>query len=250
MNAVVERTQTPPQLPVVTEATALIQAIERAALNPQVDIEKMERLFAMQKEIMARQAETEFNAAMAAAQAEIPTIKGRKKNTQTGSLYADLVAVCDVAMPIITKHGFSLSFSQGDCPIEGRIRVNCQCAHARGHSRFYHWDAPIDTVGIKGVQNKTQIHGEGSSFSYAQRYLTKLAFNLRIEGEDNDGNGNRQGEFITEQQVKDLDAKIKQAGANRDQFLKFLKVEKLSELPAKNFTRAIQALEDKARGNR
>lgn len=189
MNAVVEVAPKQPQLPVVSEATALIQAIERAALNPQVDIEKMERLFAMQKEIMARQAETEFNAAMAVAQSQIPTIKGHKKNTQTGSFYADLVAVCDVAMPIITKHGFSLSFSQGDCPIEGRIRINLQCAHARGHSRHSHWDAPIDTVGIKGVQNKTQIHGEASSFSYAQRYLTKLAFNLRIEGEDNDGNG-------------------------------------------------------------
>lgn len=250
MNAVVERTQTPPQLPAVTEATALIQAIERAALNPQVDIEKMERLFAMQKEIMARQAETEFNAAMAAAQAEIPTIKGRKKNTQTGSFYADLVAVCDVAMPIITKHGFSLSFGQGDCPIEGRIRITCQCAHARGHSRFYHWDAPIDTVGIKGVQNKTQIHGEASSFSYAQRYLTKLAFNLRIEGEDNDGNGNRQEELITEKQAADLKAKITEVGANQAQFLKFLKVEKLSDLPAKRYTAAIRALEDKARGAR
>lgn len=249
MNAVVEMTHSS-QIPAVTEATALIQAIERAALNPQVDIEKMERLFAMQKEIMARQAETEFNAAMAAAQSEIPTIKGRKKNTQTGSFYADLVAVCDVAMPIITRHGFSLSFGQGDCPIEGRIRVTCQCAHARGHSRFYHWDAPIDNVGIKGMQNKTQIHGEASSFSYAQRYLTKLAFNLRIEGEDNDGNGSKQDQFITEKQAADLNAKISEVGANKIAFLKFLKVEKLSDLEAKRYTAALQALEDKARGNR
>jgi hypothetical protein len=251
MNAVVERAPSHSQLPALSDATALIQAIERAALNPQVDIEKMERLFAMQKEIMARQAETEFNAAMAAAQSEIPTIKGNKKNTQTGSFYADLVAVCDVAMPIITKHGFSLSFSQGDCPIEGRIRVICQCAHARGHSRHYHWDAPIDTVGIKGVQNKTQIHGEASSFSYAQRYLTKLAFNLRIEGEDNDGNKAGGGPvLITEKQAADLNAKISEVGANKAAFLKFLKVEKLSDLEAKRYTAALQALEDKARGNR
>lgn len=250
MNAVVEMTPMHPPAPAISEATALIQAIERAALNPQVDIEKMERLFAMQKEIMARQAETAFNVALAAAQAEIPTIKGRKKNTQTNSFYADLVAVCDVAMPIVTRHGFSLSFSQGDCPIEGRIRVNCQCAHAGGHSRFYHWDAPIDTVGIKGVQNKTQIHGEASSFSYAQRYLTKLAFNLRIEGEDNDGNGQKRDQFITEKQAADLLAKITEVGANKEQFLKFLRVEKLSDLPTKQYAQALQALEDKARGAR
>lgn len=252
MNAVVERAPPQSQMPALSEATALIQALERAALNPDVNIDKMERLFAMQKEIMARQAETEFNAALARAQSEIPTIKGHKKNQQTGSFYADLVAVCDVAMPIITKHGFSLSFGQGDCPIEGRIRVTCQCAHARGHSRFYHWDAPIDTVGIKGVQNKTQIHGEASSFSYAQRYLTKLAFNLRIEGEDNDGNGNgqKQSQFITEKQAADLLAKITEVGANKEQFLKFLKVEKIADLEAKRYTAALQALQDKARGAR
>lgn len=249
MNAVVE--MTPSQLPAISEATALIQAIERAALNPQVDIEKMERLFVMQEKIMARQAETAFNTSLAAAQSEIPTIKGHKKNTQTNSFYADLVAVCDVAMPIITKHGFSLSFDQGECPIEGRIRITLQVSHAQGHSRHHHWDAPIDNVGIKGVQNKTQIHGEASSFSYAQRYLTKLAFNLRIEGEDNDGNGHgKRDQFITETQAADLLAKITEVGANKEQFLKFLKVEQLADLPAKQYKAALQALEDKARGAR
>ena len=106
-------------------------------------------------------------------------------------------------------------------------------------------------VGIKGMQNKTQIHGEGSSFSYAQRYLTKLAFNLRIEGEDDDGNKAGRGpELITESQAADLLAKITEVGANKEQFLKFLKVEKLSDLPAKRYTAAIRALEDKARGAR
>lgn len=247
MNAAVEVIPAPqPRMP-VSEATALIQAIERAALNPQVDVDKMERLFALQKEIMARQAETDFNAAMAAAQGEIPTIKGTRKNTQTSSFYADLVDVCDVATPIITKHGFSLSFGQAECPTEGRIRVTCQCSHAKGHTRHYYWDPPIDMTGIKGVTNKTPIQGEGSTFSYAQRYLTKLIFNLRIEGEDKDGNSRQAVETITEQQLNELEAKGKAVGADKTKFLEYLGVKALADLPASQFQKALQLLKDKER---
>ena len=39
-----------------TEAAAILSLIERAAMNPAVDIDKMERLFEMQKQAMVWQA--------------------------------------------------------------------------------------------------------------------------------------------------------------------------------------------------
>ena len=67
--------QEAPQVPAVTsEAGALISMIERAARDPAVDIAKMERLFDMQERAEKRRAETAFNAAMAAAQAELEPV--------------------------------------------------------------------------------------------------------------------------------------------------------------------------------
>lgn len=239
MNAVVERKIEES----VSEVTALIQAIERAAINPAVDVDKMERLFALQERMLTRNAEIAFNEAMRATQAGMPKIKRNKKNAQTGSMYADLEAVTNAAAPIYTENGFSLSFGQEDCPTEGRMRIVCWCSHVAGHTRHYQYDASIDMTGLKGNANKTAIQGEGSTFSYGQRYLTKLIFNITLTDEDNDGNQSR--EFITESQEADLNALISEVKANKDAFLKHIKVEKLSDLPADKFADAVVALNKK-----
>lgn len=241
MSAVIEARPEPQ-----TGMAAMIQAIEKAAINPAVDVDKMERLFALQERMLARNAEVEFNEAMAAVQAEIPKIKRNRKNNQTGSLYADLEAVTDAAAPVYTKHGFALSCTQEDCPIEGKMRVVCYCSHRAGHTRRYQYDASLDMVGIKGNQNKTPIQGEGSTFSYARRYLTALIFNLTLTDEDTDGQSGNW--YITAQQEADLRAKAEEVGANMQAFLRFLKVQELGDLPASRFKAALQALEDKARG--
>lgn len=56
--------------------------------------------------------------------------------------------------------------------------------------------------------------------------------------------------LIDEKQAADLDAKISEVGANKENFLKFLKVERLADLPASKYKAAAQALEDKAKGVR
>ena len=66
--AVVENNNLPAQP--TTEAGSIMAVIERAALNPDVNIDKMERLFAPHEKAVARVAETEFNAAMREAQSQ------------------------------------------------------------------------------------------------------------------------------------------------------------------------------------
>ena len=51
--------------------------IERAALNPEVDIDKMERLLQMQERVLDRQALMAYSASMAAMQTELPKVVGR-----------------------------------------------------------------------------------------------------------------------------------------------------------------------------
>jgi hypothetical protein len=60
--------------PVKQESSALLSIIEKVAMSPEADINKLERMLAMQKEILAREAEIAFAEDLAAAKAEFPRI--------------------------------------------------------------------------------------------------------------------------------------------------------------------------------
>lgn len=226
-----------------TESTALISVIERAARDPSIDIDKMERLLAMQEKIFAKQAEAAFNAAMSACQAEMPQIAPQSANSQTNSMYAALEQIDRKARPIYTKHGFALSFGTIDCPLEGFFRQTCICTHVAGHSRHYQADLPSDLTGLKGTPNKTGVQAFGSTMSYGQRYMTKLVFNIVIGGEDDDGNGPTLGPGQMEQIRKQL----KEVGTNEAQFLEFWRIDSLEKMPAFNYPVIMDMLERKAK---
>ena len=182
--ALTELTKTEP----VDQSTALINVIEKAAYNPDVDIDKMERLLAMQERIIDRQAEQAFNDAMVRAQESMPIIEASSENPQTRSKYAKFETVNKAIKPIYTKEGFSLSFGTGESNIPTYIRVTCDVSHIGGHHKEYYMDLPPDGEGIKGNVNKTQVHAAASAHSYAKRYLAVMIFNITIGGEDDDGN--------------------------------------------------------------
>ena len=227
-----------------SEATTMLQVIERAALNPNIDVEKMERLLAMHERIvdkenqaaeraLARKAKQEFDEAMTKAQSELPQIVKDKVNTQTDSRYASLEGVMKAAGPIITKNGFSLSFEPADSPKPDHHRVICTVSHVGGHSQKYTADLPADTKGPQGTANKTQIHGFGSTMSYGCRYLTRMIFNITVKGEDQDGN--QPGDFITEEQQAEIVALIEETGADVLKLCSYFKVGSITEIPAKMF---------------
>jgi hypothetical protein len=172
----------------LTTSNAMISVIERAAINPDVDMDKMERLLAMQERIFAKNAEIAFNQAMSEVQREVPQIKKRNTNQQTRSTFARLEDINKELTPVYTAHGFALSFGTADSTTEGWIRTTCKVTHTEGHSKDFFVDLPVDDEGAKGNVNKTKMHGAGSTMSYARRYLTLLIFNIALTDEDNDGN--------------------------------------------------------------
>jgi len=173
---------------VITQESAMLQVIERASTNPEVDIDKMERLLQMQITMCDRQAVQAWSTAMVATQSQIPPIKATKKNPQTNSMFADLKHILAVITPIYTANGFSMSFGEGEANENGMIPIQCDVSHIGGYSKQYKYDSPIDDEGIKGNKNKTATHGKASAVSYGRRYLTLMIFNLTIIGEDDDGN--------------------------------------------------------------
>lgn len=171
----------------VTDTGALMNAIANAARDPNVDVDKMERLFAMHEKMQERQAEQAFSESMKAAQADMPSIRKDRHNSQTNSDYATLDEINSSITPIYTRHGFSLSYDTADSPLDGHVRVVCHVLHKEGHSKAYSYDTPMDSAGIGGKVNKTPTHARGSAITYGRRYLVLMIFNLTT-GKDDDGN--------------------------------------------------------------
>ena len=242
MNAVAQIENGP--APAVSETTAIVQMIERAALNPAVDIDKMERLLAMQERVMSRNAEQAFNAAMTATQSELSRVATDAANPQTKSRYASYPALDRAVRPSYVRHGFSLSFNTGESPLAEHLRVICRVAHTDGHAELYHVDMPADGKGAKGGDVMTKTHATGAAMSYGQRYLLKLIFNIAV-GEDTDGNRPLDAERISQAELDDLIALMDEVKADRTRFLNYLRVESLADLPKSKLKGAIAALEKK-----
>ena len=226
----------------------VLNMIVRAATNPDVDVDKMERLMAMHDRIVARQAEAEFNDAMALCQAELKPISANAENKQTKSRYATYSALDYECRPIYTKHGFSPSFDTGkstpDDPVpENHIRIVCHLGHRGGFTRDYHADIPADGKGAKGGDVMTKTHAAGSAYTYGQRYLLKLIYNLAIDMDD-DGNA-AAAALVSPEQKDQIIELIKEVEADTKAFLKYLGYVSVDAIPAAMFDRAIAALEKK-----
>lgn len=182
--------ESPPQaLAPVSESAAILSIIERAARDPRVDIDKMERLIAMQERVQATRARLEFDNAMASAQEAMKAIRADLENKQTKSNYASYAQLDKAVRPIYASHGFALSFNTGDSPNPVEVRVLCTVSHRGGHRQDYKIDMPADGKGPQGAAVMTRTHATGAAASYGQRYLLKLIFNLAVGDVDDDGNG-------------------------------------------------------------
>ncbi len=233
---------------VVDPATSMIAVIERAALNPEVDIEKMERLWAMHERIMDRNAEQEFNAAMNEAQAAMGPVAADAENPQTRSKYASYAAMDRMLRPIYTKHGFSLSFDTGEGAPDEYVRVVCYVSHRTGHTRTYHTDMPADGKGAKGGDVMTKTHAAGAGHTYGQRYLLKLIFNVAVGEADTDGNA---PDVEIDADLKKILLDLLQKLPNEDTgvFLKHMKIESLDKLPVSRFGEGKKALQERIKRN-
>lgn len=243
MNAIVQHTEGD----VADFTGGLLSVIERAARDPNTDVEKMERLFQLQERVLDRASETAFSEAKHVAQSQMPQIRRTGKNDQTRSTYAELDEIAEQIDPIAHAHGFSMSFGTADSPLENHYRVTCRLRHRGGFYEDYHADVPSDTVGMKGNQNKTATHGFGSTMSYGRRYLKLLVWDIATT--DDDGRAATTGALIDFTSLETLKARVSQVGADEARFAKALKVPALAHLPQARLREALAMLDTKEQQN-
>ena len=175
-------TPTQPGLPTI---------IERAAGDPNFDVDKLQRLLDMQEAGEIRAADKLFAQALTAAEAEMEMINTNARNDQTKSKYATFAQVDREVRPIYTKHGFSITFTTEPTGMPNSILVVGTLSHHGGASRRYQVPVPITTQGFKGQAMMTETHATMAAVSYGRRNLEVMMFNLQI-GDDTDGNAPRQ----------------------------------------------------------
>lgn len=167
----------------ISSDNSIMAVISRAAADPACDIDKLERLMAMHERMQARDAQAEFNAAMAAMQSDIPSIAERGAivvNGQKRSDYATFEDINDVIKPIMQTHGFAITFKVENAA--AGLSVTGILMHRAGHRESTTMLLPLDTSGSKNA-----VQAVGSSTSYGKRYVMSALLNLTTRGEDDDG---------------------------------------------------------------
>ena len=212
-----------------TPMTLLHQAVASG------NIELAEKLMGLQERWEKTQARKAFDEAISEAKAEIPLVlKNRKGHNATK--YADFAAIAATVDPIISKHGLSYRFRTTQT--DTRINVTCVLSHKAGHSEETTLSGQADVTG-----NKNAIQAIGSTLTYLQRY--SLVQMLGIAASEDDDGAASSGGAITEDQVQELNALMLDVKADTTRFLKYLKIEKLADLPAKKFADDVSALNAK-----
>lgn len=219
----------------------ILSVISEAVSNPDLDVEKMERLLGMYERVTAKEAEKAFFAAVARVKPKLPQIQQNGVIYNKGveqSRYALLEDIDETITPLLAEEGLSFSFNEEGVGEFGRT-FSARLAHKDGHTETKRLTLALDTSGAK---NNTQA--SGSTVAYAMRYLIKMHLNIVERGQDT---GGLALDPISEEQARDLRAELDSLGANIPKFLQWMGVESIETIPKRDWQKAMSGLEARRR---
>lgn len=221
-----------------TPATVTPMHMLQAAMDRGADLDKLQQLMDLQQRWEASEARKAFVAAMTVFKANPPDIIKTKLVSYGNTSYkhATLADVCAAAIQGLAQVGIS---HRWDVDQSDRITVTCVLTHELGHSERVSMTAPADTSG-----QKNPIQAIASAVSYLQRYTLLSITGLAARDQDDDGQG-ADVATITSAQAADLAALAEEVGLNIDKLLAWLKVERVEDLAAVHYQKAIAALESR-----
>lgn len=231
------------QMPVVQDlGGGILNVIARAAADPNVDIDKLERLLEMQERVLARDAKAAYFSALADMQPNLPVIEEhggiKDRNGNVQSTYALWEDVNEAIRPILVQYGFALSFKVRRT--EGEIITTGILSHRGGHSEETELSLPTDTSGSKNA-----VQAVGSSTSYGKRYTAFALLNITSKGEDDDGDKGGRPASVNAQQLETLLGLADAVSADKAKFCSIFRVPSLRDLPAKKYDEAVRRLREK-----
>jgi hypothetical protein len=221
----------------------MVGMIERMVMDQSVDLDRLDRMFAMKDRLDADTAKKAYASAFSKMQSALPVIaergeiKNRDKVVQsTYPLWEDVI---DALRGPLASNGLSMSFDRRK---EGQVTViGCIVTHDQGHSMRAEIDLPRDDSGSKNA-----VQGEGSTVSYGQRYSSKMLINWISEGtEDNDG-ATAGKATIGPEQIDEIEATVEKIGIKISVILNAERIEAIHYLPESRFQFVMGQLRDTA----
>lgn len=224
----------------------ILVMIANAARDPQVDIEKFERLMTLRERVSLADARRAFYADLARAKGEFgPILKKRQvdyehkdKDGRTKYNYEDFADISAVVDPVLSKYGLTYRFkSQQEGP---KIKVTCILSHADGYSEENSLEGVEDKSGQKNPNQAI-----GSTVTYLQRYTLKEAVGVGASRDD-DGQGG-DDPLIAMDDVIYLETLIRDTESDLALFLANIGAPSIAEMTLSQFKRGSTLLNEKKR---
>lgn len=154
------------------------------AVNQNADLDKLEKLMALQERWESNEARKAFNVAVAEFKKNPPDIIKDKENKQYGSKYATLANLVNNGSAALAPYGLTVDWKvdqQGQ-----QIKVTCILKHALGHSEEVSITGMPDESGAK---NKLQQIKSTITYLKGETFQCVTGVTARDCPGDNDGNG-------------------------------------------------------------
>lgn len=211
MSAVPQKLENLPATPLAVDTGALMKIIEKATLDPNFDVAKLEHLLAVRDRWEASEARKAFAASFAAFKAEAIEVIKNKRVTDgplKGKSYAELFSVVNAVTPLLSKHGLSHSWRLTKDEKDW-IEVSCTLRHTLGHTESVSMAGPPDAGGAKNA-----IQARASTITYLERYTLKAICGVAEQGDDTDGNlpGGQMTEDVLAAHFKAIDEATDEKG--------------------------------------
>jgi len=215
------------------------------AVEQNADLAKLEKLMELQERWEKNEARKAFVVALSAFKANPPELTKNKHvrfDTQRGITEYDHATLDHVSSEIgkaLAVHGLSHRWDV-EQQAGGIICVTCVLTHVLGHSERVPMQSLADQSG-----GKNSIQAIGSTVTYLQRYTLLAATGVAVKGQDDDGIKSEGAGLITDDQAMNIQALADEVKADIPKFLKYIGAAEIGLIKAKDYDRAVSALEKK-----
>lgn len=230
-----------------TQGDQVFALMARALEMGEPGVAALERLTELHERVQRRNAELEFNRALAKFQQTCPPVPadgelGHLKRVDRNGVsravrFATIQGLRDHMQPYLDPLGLGLSF---DARVDGDMLTGtATLRHIDGHSQSSSFTLP---TAAKTPAMSPQ-HAYEAAYSFACRIALRSVTGVRVASDDAQAEQEADPTKISEEQGATLATLCDEVKADPAKFLAYLKVQTLYDLPASRYTEAVRALE-------
>ena len=210
----------------VSVPTLSIQDAFNAIIEKKLDRESLE----VMKSLLAMSAEQQFNLAFVALQSDLPIITAKTVIPNRGK-YEKFEDLMPVIGPLLTKHGFTVSFSQDFK--ENRVLEICTLSHSAGHSRSNSF-----AVRTGRADSDTQADCKAATTAKRNAFCNALNIVIRQDCLNNEEDAGIEGDpnsKVTPVKAAELETRVQLTNSNVTAFLKVAGADSFKNIPANQY---------------